>query len=492
MIKRFFIVLLLSHMPALSWGAQVSTSPCDQAKIIFGDGYFQEYTVGMEDQAAETYKKAVELCPGYIRPYERLGNIYRKGGRHTEAIEYFTKAAQLGTTNYKLYYLLAHLHFQNKNYSLSVFHLNKSLEIRPDYPNALSLKKKLSQVADVNGPIIDLYEPIQNNINRVAHFYDSFSFRGQLKDQNKIASLTIGQTNVPVDSLGKFLIDIPIQSGLNTIPIIAKDNAGNTTKLTVELHRMKKISDTQIYRKSFAVVIGINNYEKIGKLESAVSDALAVQSIFQKNHFDNITLILNKEATQRRILTELYSELPSKVSLDDRVIFYFAGHGITLKASGKPDKGFIIPVESSDSDYPDTAISMSQIRDLCSHIRAKHIMFIMDCCYAGQIITEGQKMGQHEILDQQLLSHRRVIQIITAGGKDQQALEVDDHGVFTKFFLQSIEGQADVNKDNVVSGREIGNFVIPKVTNITAANQTPIFSHIEGKGEVLFFLRLSQ
>ena len=86
-------------------------------------------------------------------------------------------------------------------------------------------------------------------------------------------------------------------------------------------------------------------------------------------------------------------------------------------------------------------------------------------------------------------TYRRVIQIITAGTKDQMALEGEKHGLFTEFFLSSLQGDADANSDKVVTGLEIGKYIPPIVANLTNHAQTPIFAHIEGNGDILFFLK---
>ena len=455
---------------------------CDQAFAEFSKSQWAP-----PEKETRYYLNAIDLCPGFIRPYELVGNFYRTQGNYQKAIEYFKAAAELGSTNHKLYYLLAELYYNKNNYTQALQHLNQSLSIREDYPKAIKLQKKISLIKDVEGPLIKLYEPSPDGVNRVAHFYDSLSFRGLVNDQSGIALLNIDKVSVPLDDNGRFLSEVPLKNGMNIFVIECMDEIGNVTRKEVKVHRAEDITDTQIYRKSFAVIIGIDEYEKIPGLGSAVSDAKAVHSIFKDNEFQDITLILNKQATQRRILSELYSELPKKIERDDRVVFYFAGHGMTLKTPGKPEKGYILPVESSLADYPDTAISMSQIRDLCGQIRAKHIMFIMDCCYAGQIVTKGQRIGREDASSIEYFSHKRVIQIITAGGKDQAALEGEEHGLFTQHFLQAIIGQADFNSDKVVTGGEIGKFIVPLVSNISGNQQTPIFAHIEGEGDVLFF-----
>ena len=480
----FWVSLLIAFNNSLLFAASSNNSKtnCDKAYAIFSNGQWAS-----PDKANTYYLQSIDMCPGFIRPYELIGNYYRKQGRTKDAITSFEVAAKLGSTNYKLYYQLSSLHYSQKNYSQSLKHIKKSLKINNNYQNAIKLKKKIIQASDIKAPVVKLYEPTRTTLNRVAHFYNVLTFRGQITDQNRIAEFTIGGEKIPIDDEGNFLSDVPLSKGLNNIPITCRDELGNSTQFKVQIHRAIEIGDTAIYRKSYAIVIGINDYEKIPKLGSAVSDAKAIVSILEKAKFDEITLLLNEQATQRRILTELYSKLPQKVERDDRIIFYFAGHGMTFNDSNKPEQGFIIPVESTATNYPETAISMEQIRNLCSHIKAKHIMFIMDCCYSGHIIRDGQKTNISKKPMNKNIMSKRVIQIFTAGDKDQQAMETENHGLFTLYFLKALAGKADINQDRVITGSEIGEYIPKIVDRISKNKQTPVFSHIEGKGDVLFF-----
>ena len=103
---RFFIILFVINFFSLS-GAS-AFDDCDKAPHFLWKGQF----TSQKERALQFYIEAITLCPGFIRPYELAGNLYRKKGQHEKAIEFFTKAAELGTTNYKLYYLLADLLFQ--------------------------------------------------------------------------------------------------------------------------------------------------------------------------------------------------------------------------------------------------------------------------------------------------------------------------------------------------------------------------------------------
>jgi hypothetical protein len=453
-----------------------------------------------KDQARQNYHKAIELCPGYIRPYELLGNLYRKENQKDTAITYFKKAAELGTKNHKLYYLLASLQFQKGDLDEASRNIKKSLRIREDYPKALKLNQEIEKAGDNEGPKIILYEPSTQRGMKVVKTYENLTVRGIATDKSGVAWLKINQLEAPLDEHGNFLKDIPIRLGINTIRVEAVDSLGNRAHISIDIEGEKYVlppltrveSATQrqaLYGKSFAVVIGINDYEKWPGLEFAVADANAVKNTLEKTGFDDITLIMDKAATQRRILTELFHRLPEKVNRNDRVLFYFAGHGQTEDLSGGGKKGYIIPVDAETDSYASSAVSMAQIRSLSSRIAAKHIFYVMDCCYSGLGLNRsaGVWPGISDYLRK--VSAMRVVQIITAGGQGEQVQERAGHGLFTSYFLEAIEGKADMNRDNVVTGTELGAYLRPTVSNASRQMQTPLFGRLEGEGEFLFFVK---
>jgi hypothetical protein len=468
---------------------------CDTAPSLFWKGKF----ASQKEDAYRYYSEAIKLCPGFIRPYELIGNYYRKKGNKKKAIEFFTKAADLGSANYKLYYLLASLFLQEDDFDEASRYLNKSLDIRGDYPKSLTLKSKIEKERDTSGPKIILYEPsTRRGLNLVSQ-NQNISVRGIATDKSGISWVKVNKMDTPVDKHGNFLKDVPIKVGTNTIVVEAADRLGNQSTLSVTIEGkeytlppLTKVEtpsqEKDLYGKSFAVVIGINSYEKWPSLEFAVNDAKAITKRLKETGFEHITVILDKEATQRRILTELFHELPKKVGLNDRLFFYFAGHGQTedLPKGGK--RGYIIPVDGDVSNYGATAISMDQIKSLSSRIPAKHILYAMDSCYSGLGLNRSGGVSP-EISDYlRKISSMRVVQIITAGGKGEQVQEKGSHGLFTTYFLRALGGEADFNKDNVVTGTELGAYLRPTVSNASGQAQTPLYGRLEGEGEFLFFV----
>jgi len=324
--------------------------------------------------------------------------------------------------------------------------------------------------------------------------------RGIATDKSGVAWVKVNQLETSPDEHGNFFKDIPIRLGTNTLRVEAADSLGNRAHVSIDIEGEKYVlppltrveSTSQrkaLYGKSFAVVIGINNYEKWPGLEFAIADAHAVKASLEKSGFDEIIMILNKEATQRRILTELFDRLPKMVDRNDRVLFYFAGHGQTEDLRGGGKKGYIIPADAETDSYASTAVSMEQIRSLSSRIAAKHIFYVMDCCYSGLGLNRsaGVWPGISDYLRK--VSAMRVVQIITAGGQGEQVQEREGHGLFTTYFLKAIAGEADLDKDNVVTGTELGAYLRPTVSNASRQAQTPLFGRLEGEGEFLFFVK---
>jgi tetratricopeptide (TPR) repeat protein len=488
------ILIIACLLTGFGASAAWAISDCDMALHYFWKGRYSK-----TESSLYFYEKTIKLCPGFIRPYELIGNYYCKEEQKDKAIEFFTRAAQLGTNNYKLYYLLASLLLEKGEIDDASRYLKKSLSISKDYYKSLELKVKIEKALDKDGPKIILYEPSTHRGIKIIHKYENITVRGIATDKSGISWVKVNQLDASVDEHGNFLKDIPIRIGTNTIIVVASDGIGNRSNISVmvegeksQLPAISKIESSlqmnDLYGESFAVVIGIDNYEKWPSLEFAVADAGAVRQKFKETGFDQITTIFNKEATQRRILTELFYELPKKVGRNDRVVFYFAGHGQTEDLSNGGKRGYIVPVDADTSNYPATAISMEQIRSLSSHISAKHILYVMDSCYSGLGLSRSsgisRKIGDY--LGK--VSSMRVVQIITAGGKGEQAQEKEGHGLFTRYFLHALDGEADINKDNVVTGTELGAYLRPTVSNASQQAQTPLYGRLEGEGEFLFFV----
>jgi hypothetical protein len=266
-----------------------------------------------------------------------------------------------------------------------------------------------------------------------------------------------------------------------TVPVTAV----RTTEASPQPAQLKPGS---FYNKSWAVVIGINKYDLWPPLEYATKDAQEVANKLREIGFDEVIEILDKEATRERILTVLGTELPKKVGPDDRVLIFFAGHGQTEALPDGREQGYIIPVDGDITNYFTTAISMQQVRDISVRIPAKHILYAMDACYSGQGFTRALGLDPGTSGYIQKITSLRSVQMITAGGKAEQVVEVDGHGLFTQYFLQGLSGEADRDNDKVVTASELGAYLMPQVSRASDNLQTPQYGRLDGEGEVVFLV----
>ncbi|MCP4263550.1 MAG: hypothetical protein GY774_39500 [Planctomycetes bacterium] len=250
------------------------------------------------------------------------------------------------------------------------------------------------------------------------------------------------------------------------------------------------------YRKSWALVIGINNYRnpKWKKLQYGVNDAQAVSNLLKRKGFDEVILLLDDQATKRNIERVLNDELPKKVQEEDRLLIYFAGHGQTRDLPDGVKKGYIIPVDSDWTNYYEKAISMDSLQNFSKGISAKHILYIMDSCFSGLLLYRGStpylttEQFRHLTHAPPDPTTARSVKAITAGSQGERVIEVEGNGLFTKYFLSGLDkGEADLNGDGYITGSELFEFVDSRVGKESQDMQNPQIGLLGyGGGELVF------
>ena len=254
-----------------------------------------------------------------------------------------------------------------------------------------------------------------------------------------------------------------------------------------------------VYDNSWALIVGINDYENVPGLNYAVEDALAIKNMLINVYGfprTNVRVLTNSEATQSNIKREL-SALVKSAGSNDRVVFYFAGHGETetLGIEGG-DMGFLIPADGDAEDLYFTAIPMDELRRISNWSKAKHMLFLVDACYGGLAAMNTRSLASTSPNYLDKITEDISRQIITAGGKDEQVLEKDEweHSAFTKNLLSGLkEKRADYNDDGIITGSEIGMYLQEKVSLDTDNFQTPqIRRFTPHEGEIIFITKVEQ
>lgn len=261
------------------------------------------------------------------------------------------------------------------------------------------------------------------------------------------------------------------------------------------------------FGQRFAVIIGIDKYQsaKIPKLGYAQNDALLMHQTLISSACGfsdaNVELLLGSNATMRNMKSAIGTRLARKVSSDDLVFIFFAGHGAPESdMTGKSPDGYtkyLLPWDADSEDLYSTAIPFSDIAHFFERIEAKNIIFVTDACYSGasggRSFLKDNKRAIRIVADyMEKVTTGSGHVIITASDANEPSLEIPsmNHGLFTKYFVEGLRGKADINGDNLVMLDELYNYVAKNVSY--QARKTGNMQHPVMKGIVKGSIILSR
>ncbi|NEP35876.1 caspase family protein, partial [Moorena sp. SIO3B2] len=157
---------------------------------------------------------------------------------------------------------------------------------------------------------------------------------------------------------------------------------------------------------------------------------------------------------------------------NDRLLFYFAGHGVALNGDDGP-AGYLIPQDALLGDT-NSYLPMTKLHDALSQLPCRHFLGILDCCFAGAFKWSSTRdlLTSPEVIHQE--RYDRFIsdpawQIITSSASDQKALDnfnldsergqFGNHSPFASALLEALEGAADIYPP-ATNGKPAGDGVI--------------------------------
>lgn len=243
------------------------------------------------------------------------------------------------------------------------------------------------------------------------------------------------------------------------------------------------------FSHSLAVAIGVDEYQHgITPLRAAVADARAVADVLERDHGFATWKMLDHEASLDAILTLIREELPARLGADSRLVFYFAGHGVALDADEGP-AGFLLPATARRHDHA-TFLPMHVLHGELSKLRARHVLIILDCCFAGTFRWSSLRDLDPEPATICRERYDRFVespawQVLTSASSDELAFDVlsADRGEgqgrnspFACALVDGLSGKADYTGDNLVTAMELALYLRERVEPTTDAlgrRQTP-------------------
>jgi len=266
------------------------------------------------------------------------------------------------------------------------------------------------------------------------------------------------------------------------------------------------------FSRNLAFVIGINNYTNgISRLQNAENDAKTLVELLKTKHDYQVQEYLNEDATLNKLNQFLDKTLLEQVGENDRLLFYFAGHGIALNGNDGP-AGYLIP-QDAKLNAIETYLPMARLLASLEKLPCRHFLGILDCCFAGafrwsntrDISTEPEE----EVIYKERYDHfisAPAWQVITSAAYDQKALDafnlntergqIGDHSPFAAALIEALAGKADFypaatnnqpTGDGVITATELYLYLRGAVET-TTKEQTPGIHQLKkhDKGEYIF------
>ncbi|HXG38299.1 MAG TPA: PEGA domain-containing protein [Bacteroidota bacterium] len=257
------------------------------------------------------------------------------------------------------------------------------------------------------------------------------------------------------------------------------------------------------YENSYALIVGINKYQdpKIPTLNYAIEDARAIAELLQDLDFpkENIRIITNEQATLSRIKQE-FADLGTRTKKNDRLLFYWAGHGETESLPRGGEMGYLIPHDGKLNSMYATCLSMDEIKRLSDRVAAKHVLLLVDACYGGLSAVVARSIPRETELYLQKVTSADAVQIITAGTRDEQVVESSTwgHSAFAKALLDGFRTRL-VDKDNnsVVTADELYSYLQAKVFELSTSEHPkghrPVFASLRpSEGQFAFVVAIPE
>jgi hypothetical protein len=222
--------------------------------------------------------------------------------------------------------------------------------------------------------------------------------------------------------------------------------------------------------KVWAVVVGVASYDHMPVLRYTDDDAYRFYAFLKSLEGgalpdDQVRIIIDEEATRDNILGTL-KEVFGMASPNDLVIFYFSGHGLN---------GSFLPI---DFDGFNNKIGHDEIAGIFNKCRAKFKLCLADACHSGSLIAMRSGEPEPMLLQfyQTLAKSVSGTALIMSSKAEETSLESSGlrQGVFSHFLIRGLKGEADANKDKVVTIGELYDYINANVRSYTGNRQSPV------------------
>lgn len=211
------------------------------------------------------------------------------------------------------------------------------------------------------------------------------------------------------------------------------------------------------YARTYLVSVGIADYTsfpgKLNNLNLTVKDAKTIAWLYAQNNSVDYALLLDKKATKERVLRAM-KKVFSKAKENDIVVFFFSGHGYP--------GGFC----ASDGN-----LGYDEVRQAMAKSRCRNKMMFVDACRSGGMRVDNT--ADQGAID---AAKEANVMLFLSSRNNENSIERRDmkNGFFTTYLQKGLRGNADTNRNRVITAKELFDFVHEGVSRISEGEQHPV------------------
>lgn len=222
--------------------------------------------------------------------------------------------------------------------------------------------------------------------------------------------------------------------------------------------------------RRWAVCIGINNYwdENIPDLKKARNDAKGLAEIFETiGQFDKIYTMTDdldyKTDDNFPTTFKIKARVDYVVDMADEtdlIVFLFSGHGI----ADSQGKSYLVTADADIRDPFGTSLALDYIVNKLKEKKIKKSLLLIDAC--REEIHESKSLKASNF-QEHFYSQAEIAAVFYATKTGWYSYEdkKSDYGIFSRFLIEGLKGNADENKDGIITFSEIEKNVMEAVFN---------------------------
>ncbi|MBI2203956.1 MAG: caspase family protein [Candidatus Rokubacteria bacterium] len=249
---------------------------------------------------------------------------------------------------------------------------------------------------------------------------------------------------------------LELAPGDNVINIAVTDAVGGRSTVSRRVKRSLLTASGDI-AELHAVVIGVRSYRHaaVPTRRFAENDARAVADALVRGGLKAANMRVLHDGsgdapTLGRVNDALGDWLYDRVGARDSVVIYFAGHG-----AKDDERAYLLPRDADPGVPESTALDLERLESLVRRLRARQVLIVVDAPFARM---SGGFAGATTVQQAMTLITRRAGRaVIAASGGNEEALELASlkHGLLTHYVVRGLDGDADADRDGVITGPEL-------------------------------------